>query len=79
MIGTFTRISLVALGVAGFAASAAARETGTGGHTKTVRTMKGFKPSYQTTTNVAGPERPYTWPVNDRYGPVSRPYFGRAY
>ncbi|GJD34762.1 hypothetical protein QO012_002162 [Methylobacterium aerolatum] len=79
MIGTFTRISLVALGVAGFAASASARDAGSGSQSKTVRPMKGFKPSYQATTNVAGPERPYTWPVNDRYGPVSRPYFGRSY
>jgi hypothetical protein len=26
-----------------------------------------------------GKDQPYTWPVSDRYRPVSQPYYGRAY
>lgn len=26
-----------------------------------------------------GRDQPYTWPVGDRYRPVSQPFFGRAY
>jgi hypothetical protein len=79
MIGTFTRVSLVLAAVAGLTGAAAARDGMTTKQSKPIRTLQGFKPSYQPTTNVAGPEQPYTWPVSERYSPVSRPYFGKAY
>lgn len=79
MIGTFTRVSLVLAAVAGLTGAAAARDGTAQQHSKPIRTLHGIKPSYQANTNVAGPEQPYTWPVSERYRPVSRPYFGKAY
>lgn len=79
MIGTFTRVSLVMAGLVALGGVAMARDAGEARQPRHSRAMQGFKPSYQANTNVAGPEQPYTWPVNDRYRPVSRPYFGRAY
>jgi hypothetical protein len=46
---------------------------------KPMKTLKGFKPAYQANSNVAGAPQPYSWPVSDRYRPVSQPYFGRAF
>jgi hypothetical protein len=79
MVGTVTRISFVLMALAGLTGAVAARDASDGKQTRQFRTMKGFKPSYQTDSRVSGPDRPYTWPVNDRYHPVSQPYFGRAY
>lgn len=79
MIGTVTRVSLVLVGLAGLTGAAAARDATEAKQTRQIRTVHGFKPSYQTNSRVSGPERPYTWPVNDRYRPVSQPYLVRAY
>lgn len=79
MIGAVSRISLVVASFAGLTGAAAARDDGASEKPRQIRVLKSVKPSYQSTTNVAGPERPYTWPVSDRYRPVSHPYFGRAY
>lgn len=79
MKGTVIRVSLVLASVVGFTGAASARDASHGKQPRYFRTTQGFKPSYQAHSNVSGSDRPYTWPVNDRYRPVSRPYFGRAY
>lgn len=36
-------------------------------------------PPFTSNLRAGGKDQPYTWPVSDRYQPVSRPYYGRAY
>lgn len=79
MKGTVIRVSLVLASVVGFTGAVAARDASSEKQPRYFRTTQGFQPSYQAHSNVSGPDRPYTWPVNDRYRPVSQPYFGRAY
>jgi hypothetical protein len=77
MIATVGRVSLAAAMVLGLAGASLARE----GHpARGKMTGKGFAmPKYEANARVAGPERPYAWPVADRYRPVSQPFYGRAY
>lgn len=79
MVRTFSRITIATVALVGLAGAAAARDTSVPkkrGHTTT---LNGFKPAFRSDTNVAGAAQPYTWPVSERYQPVSRPYLGRAY
>ena len=43
------------------------------------RAGKMAMPHYAADTRVSGPQQPYDWPVADRYRPVSKPFYGRAY
>ncbi len=79
MPGMLSRLALVTLAVGGLTGTVAAKDAAAHkkqGHTTT---LNGFKPAYQANTQVSGTARPYTWPVSERYRPVSQPYFGRAY
>ncbi len=80
MVRTLSRVSLVTAALVGLTGVAMARDTATGSENmKPMKTIKGFKPAYQANSNVAGTPQPYTWPVSDRYRPISQPYFGRAF
>ena len=78
MPGTLSRLSLVALAVVGLSGTVAAKEASAPKKGQ-MTTLKSFKPTYQTNSRVTGAAQPYTWPVSERYRPVSQPYFGRAY
>ncbi|WP_449409930.1 hypothetical protein [Methylobacterium komagatae] len=78
MPGTLSRLPLVALAVLGLSGAAVAKD-GMAPKKKGQTTLNGFKPAYRTDTRVSGAEQPYTWPVSERYRPLSQPYYGRAY
>lgn len=77
MPGTLSRLSLVTLAIVGLTGTVAARDASAPRRGQT--TLNGFKPAFQPNTHVSGTAQLYTWPVSERYRPVSRPYFGRAY
>jgi hypothetical protein len=80
MVRTLSRISLVTAALIGLTGAATARDSASEPRTmKPMKTLKSFKPAYQANSNVAGTPQPYSWPVSDRYRPVSQPYFGRAF
>lgn len=80
MVRTLSRISLVTAALVGLSGAATARDTASNSEgMKPMKTLKGFKPAYQTNSRVTGSPQPYTWPVSDRYRPESKPYFGRAF
>ena len=77
-------ISLAAVLVLGMSGAATAREAGAGaegtkGHATVLRHGGFAQPAFTATMRVTGKEQPYMWPVSDRYAPVSRPFYGRAY
>jgi hypothetical protein len=78
---TVGRISLAAVLVLGVSSAAFAREPGakTGGPGKAGLHGIGFtEPKFGSALRT-GKDQPYTWPVSDRYRPVSQPFYGRAY
>lgn len=78
MIATLGRVSLATVMVLGLAGAALARDGAT--HRPRGMTGKSFtSPKYESGARVSGPERPYAWPVAERYRPVSQPFYGRAY
>lgn len=79
MINTFSRISLVAVALVGLNGMASARDAARPKTKHHATTVDGFKPAFRADTSVSGAARPYSWPVSDRYRPVSQPYFGRAF
>ncbi|MET0368578.1 MAG: hypothetical protein ABW058_10440 [Methylobacterium sp.] len=79
MPGMLSRLALVTLAVVGLTGTVAARDASAPKKKGQTTTLNGFKPAYQANTHVSGTARPYTWPVSERYRPVSQPYFGRAY
>lgn len=79
MVSTLSRISLVTLALVGLSGAAVARDRAVPKRTDRTTSLNGFKPAFRADTSVAGSVRPYSWPVSDRYHPVSQPYFGRSY
>lgn len=79
MNATLSRISLATLAGMTLAGPVSARDGVVAKKSERMTGLRGFKPAYQTHSRVSGTERPYTWPVADRYSPVAKPYFGRAY
>jgi hypothetical protein len=77
---TLGRASLAAVLVLSVSGAALAREAGTKAHTKGAGLHGiGFtEPKFGSALRT-GKDQPYTWPVSDRYRPVSQPYYGRAY
>jgi hypothetical protein len=76
------RVSLAAALVLGVSSAALAREAGPKAHG--ARHASGFhgigfaEPKFRSALRT-GKDQPYTWPVSDRYRPVSQPFYGRAY
>lgn len=77
MNATLGRVALATVAVLGLAGTAMARDGMDRG--RGIRGKAFPTPAYQAGARVSGPERPYTWPVADRYRPVSQPFYGRAY
>lgn len=78
---TVGNISLAAVLVLGLSGAATAREAGAGtkGHAAGLRHGGFAQPAFTATMRASGKEQPYMWPVSDRYAPVSKPFYGRAY
>lgn len=76
------RVSFAAVLVLGVSGAALARDAGPkahGAHGATGLHGIGFnEPKFRSHLQT-GKNQPYTWPVSDRYRPVSQPYYGRAY
>ena len=74
--------SLAAVLVLGLSSAAFAREAGPqprGAGKAPIHHNLGFnEPSFRANLRAVK-DQPYTWPVSDRYRPVSQPYYGRAY
>lgn len=79
---TLSRASLAAFLVLGLSSAAVAREANppSRGAAKTsIHRGLGFnQPTFRADMRTVR-DQPYTWPVGDRYRPVSQPYYGRAY
>lgn len=76
------RISLAAVLVLGVSSVALAREAGSRAHgagkAAGLRGIGFTDPKFGSAMRT-GKDQPYTWPVSDRYRPVSQPFYGRAY
>ncbi|WCS27121.1 hypothetical protein LOK46_10000 [Methylobacterium sp. NMS14P] len=76
------RVSLAAALVIGVSGAALARDAGSKGHgARSAAGLHGIgfnEPKFRSDLRT-GKEQPYTWPVSDRYRPVSQPFYGRAY
>lgn len=77
-----SRASLAAFLVLGLSTAALAREAGPsqrGSGKAPIHHSLGFnEPGFRADMRTVK-DQPYTWPVSDRYRPVSQPYYGRAY
>ncbi|MCJ2052555.1 hypothetical protein [Methylobacterium sp. J-070] len=76
------RISVAAVLALGISSAALARDAGPkargAGHASGLHGIGFTEPKFGSALRT-GKDQPYTWPVSDRYRPVSQPYFGRAY
>jgi hypothetical protein len=78
------RVSLAAALIVGLSGAVAAREGGPAArgadhHRSTMLRGIGFaEPKFGSQLRTSK-DQPYTWPVGDRYLPVSQPFYGRAY
>ncbi|MEE7461606.1 hypothetical protein MFUR16E_09865 [Methylobacterium fujisawaense] len=76
------RVSLAAALVIGVSGAALARDAGPKAHgAKGTAGLHGIgfnEPKFRSDLRT-GKEQPYTWPVSDRYRPVSQLFYGRAY
>jgi hypothetical protein len=76
------RVSLAAALVLGVSSAALAREAGPkahgAGHASGLHGIGFAEPKFRSALRT-GKDQPYTWPVSDRYRPVSQPFYGRAY
>lgn len=76
------RVSLAAVLVLGVSGAALAREAGP--KAQGARSAAGLhgigftEPRFGSSLRT-GKDQPYTWPVGDRYRPISQPFYGRAY
>ena len=79
---TLSRASLAAFLVLGLSSVAIAREAGSqprGAGKASIHHGLGFnEPTFRADMRTVK-DQPYTWPVSDRYRPISQPYYGRAY
>ncbi|MCJ2136102.1 hypothetical protein MKK69_18955 [Methylobacterium sp. J-026] len=77
-----SRVSLAAALVLGLSSATLAREAGSRPHgagTASGLHGIGFNEQRFGANLRTGRDQPYTWPVSDRYRPISQPYYGRAY
>lgn len=76
------RVSLAAALVLGVSGAALARDAGPKAHgAKGTTGLHGIgftEPKFGSSLRT-GKDQPYSWPVGDRYRPVSQPFYGRAY
>ncbi len=77
------RVSLAAALVLGVTSASLARETApkAPGAGKAATGLHGIgftEPKFKSSLRT-GKDQPYTWPVSDRYRPLSQPYYGHAY
>lgn len=76
------RVALAAALVVGVSGAALARDAASkapGAKGTTGLHGIGFtEPKFRSNLRT-GRDQPYTWPVSDRYHPVSQPFYGRAY
>ncbi|MDP4003738.1 hypothetical protein [Methylobacterium sp. NEAU K] len=77
------RVSLAAVLVLGGSGVTMAREAGSPARGAKVHAGGlhgiGFnEPRFRSGMHM-GKDQPYTWPVGDRYHPVSKPFYGRSY
>jgi hypothetical protein len=76
------RVSLAVALVLGVSGAALAREAGpkahSAGHAVGLHGIGFAEPKFRSALRT-GKDQPYTWPVSDRYRPVSQPFYGRAY
>ncbi|MCJ2084392.1 hypothetical protein MKK88_00065 [Methylobacterium sp. E-005] len=79
---TLSRASLATFLVLGLSSAALAREAGSHprgvGKASTHQALGFNAPSFRADMRAVK-DQPYTWPVSDRYRPISQPYYGRAY
>lgn len=72
------RVSLAAVLVAGLSGAALARGADARERTGGPHGIGFNAPKFGSDIRT-GKDQPYTWPVGDRYRPVSKPFYGRAY
>ena len=76
------RVSLAAALVLGVSGAALARDAGPKAHgAKGTTGLHGIgftEPKFGSSLRT-GKDQPYSWPVSDRYRPVSQPFYSRAY
>lgn len=79
---TLSRASWAAVLVLGLSSAALAREAVAqprGAGKAPIHQGLGFnQPTFRAGMRTVK-DQPYTWPVSDRYRPVSQPYYGRAF
>ena len=77
-----SRVTFAAALVLGLSSATLARDVGSQ-HRGTGKATGlhgiGFNAPKFGATLRTGKDQPYTWPVSDRYRPISQPYYGRAY
>ncbi|TXN42683.1 hypothetical protein FV228_31785 [Methylobacterium sp. WL18] len=77
------RVSCAAILVVGLSSAALARDaaSATPGAKGRIGALHGigFNPPKFGSDIRTSKDQPYTWPVSDRYHPVSKPFYGRAY
>jgi hypothetical protein len=77
------RVSLAAVLFVGLSSAALARDVGAPAQGAKGRAGSlhgiGFNAPKFGADIRTGKDQPYTWPVSDRYHPVSKPFYGRAY
>jgi hypothetical protein len=81
ILGRLSLAAALALSVSGaaLARDAGARgDKGPGAKGGTVQGIGFNEPRFRSDFRT-GKDQPYTWPVSDRYHPVSQPFYGRAY
>lgn len=79
---TLSRATLAAALVLGLSSATLARESGSqhrgAGKAAGLHGIGFNEPKFGANLRT-GKDQPYTWPVSNRYRPISQPYFGRAY
>jgi|GEM_PF-1762684 len=77
-----SRVTVAAALVLGLSSAALAREASPqhrgSGKASGLHGIGFNAPPFGSTVRT-GKDQPYTWPVSDRYRPISQPYYGRAY
>lgn len=82
MYVTLSRATVAAALVLSLSGAAFAREAGSQhrgtGKAAGLRGIGFHEPRFGANLQTSK-DQPYTWPVGDRYRPISQPYYGRAY
>ncbi|WP_246692642.1 hypothetical protein [Methylobacterium sp. WL64] len=80
MLGRVSCAAVPAMGLssAALARDAASATQGAKGRTGALHGIGFNAPRFGSDLRTSK-DQPYTWPVSDRYHPVSKPFYGRAY